>query len=137
MVDHLKQHILLYVLGPLLILTVGASYYRYMVSYDYLVRYEGDCDPYTEICFQYCEDESCNDPSYYTWITREASVIKANCVENDVTLCEFAYTCEAGEENCTITHCDTASDTDECEFLEESDRPQTEQGTSQNEETPS
>ena len=59
--QHFKRFFLLYTLLPLTLLAFGASYYRFMISYDYPVTFEGYCDPYTKSCFEYCEDDDCPD----------------------------------------------------------------------------
>ncbi|MFT7507386.1 MAG: hypothetical protein ACI92I_000536 [Acidimicrobiales bacterium] len=122
MLQHLKYNFFPYILTILLILTVSASYYRFMVTYDYLVSYEGDCDPYSESCYEYCEDDECTEPLHYTWITQSASTIKENCGD-DVTMCDFAYECSPSEGDCAITYCDPKTEIEQCEILNESDRP--------------
>lgn len=107
---HFKKYILLYTLIPILILTVATSYYRFMVLYDYIAAYEGECDPYTESCFVGCEDEDsvfgeCNSEYYYTKIQRNAHDLIALCGESIVG-CEMASVCTAGEEKCSVTFCD-------------------------------
>ena len=71
--EHFKKHFLLYTLLPLVILMVSASYYRFVVTQDYTVGYEGLCDPYEEECFVYCEDDECIEPFYYSWIERNGA----------------------------------------------------------------
>jgi hypothetical protein len=117
-----KKNILLYTILPLLLLAISASYFRFMVTHDYLVMYEGECDPYVSVCFEYCEDEDCIDPFYYTEVVRSASQIHANCT-NDITSCDFAYTdCGSDETECKISYCDMYSETGRCETREETDR---------------
>lgn len=123
MLNHIKKHFLLYTVVPLLILTIGASYYRFMVSYDYLVRYEGVCDPYVQSCHLYCEDEACTEPFYYTWITRSAATLNELCTGGDVTECAAADACLANETHCSIEFCDPDASMTECETLDKEDRP--------------
>lgn len=102
---------------------VAVSYYRFMVIYDYTVSYdEGDCDPYTESCFVYCEDEECSEPFYYTSIYRDASTLVALCGD-DITDCDEAYYCQEDEVSCEIVYCDSSTGLDECEMLTEADEP--------------
>lgn len=98
------KHPLLYVLAPLCIFAVSASFYRFILTEDYIVEYEGACDPETESCFVGCSDESCSQSYYYTWIQRNASVVKARCGTN-VAQCERASTCEPGEAECSVHYC--------------------------------
>lgn len=117
---HLKNHFFKYIVTILTILAVGASYYRFMVSYEYLVSYEGDCNPYTESCFLYCEDDECSDPFFYSIIERQAHEVRALCGE-DVTTCDAAYECQDDVDVCTVYYCDPVLDGDECEILTEDD----------------
>lgn len=119
MLQHIRRHYFFYIIIGLIFLSVTASFYRFMVSHDYLVRYEGECDPYSQTCYEYCEDEACSEPFYYSWITAHGNDIIANC-EKDVTTCDFAYTCVESSE-CTVSYCDPAGDG--CEDLAEQDRP--------------
>ena len=122
MLQIFKRNIFFYTTVLLLILTISASYYRFMISYDYLVTYEGDCDPYSSVCYQYCEDDECTEPFHHTWMTRGAATLKENCDE-DITMCDFAYECTPTEEFCEIAYCDLELEADECELLEEADQP--------------
>lgn len=121
--DHFKRYFLLYTLLPLTILTIGASYYRFVISYDYPVVFEGYCDPYAESCFEYCEDSSCTEPFHYTWFTRDAAALRDACGDDvDILSCENAEACEADETDCYATYCDPTVDLD-CEFLSAADEP--------------
>lgn len=118
MLHHLKRHFFFYAVLLLLLISVSASLFRFLVIYDYEVTYEGDCDPYTESCFVYCEDDRCMDPFYYSWITAPANLIEEMCGD-DVTSCDFAYSClDSGA--CSVEYCDT--DTDDCDQLGPADR---------------
>ena len=99
---------------------VSASYYRFVVTQDYTVGYEGLCDPYEEECFVYCEDDECIEPFYYSWIERNAGTLHQQCGDL-VTECDAAYECPTDDNSCSISFCD--SGTDECELLESSDKP--------------
>ena len=112
MLAHLKRHYFFYVVSILLTISVCASYYRFLVIYDYQVRYEGECDPSSESCFVYCEDEVCTEPFYYTWITAPATLIQQQC-GNDLMSCDIAFDCiETGE--CGVEYCDDTLE--ECSF---------------------
>lgn len=77
---------------------------------DYMVTYEIDCDPATNSCYEYCEDEMCEEPYYYAYMEKYAATVREQCGP-DVTDCESANTClpEDGDQ-CTITYCDPASE---------------------------
>lgn len=119
--EHFKRYFLLYTVLPLLLLSLAASYFRFMVIYDYQVTFEGFCDPYSESCFEYCEDEECVEPFHYTWFTRSAAGLQNSCSELSILDCELAEECEVGEE-CGAVYCDPSVDED-CEFLTEDDKP--------------
>lgn len=102
------------------ILASAASYYRFMVSYDYLVYDEVECDPYTESCFVWCEDDECLEPFYYAMMERQASDLVEFC-DGDNTDCDAAYWCEPDETTCTITYCDPVLDEGFCDDLSESE----------------
>lgn len=120
--EHFKRYFLLYTLLPLLVLALAASYYRFMISYDYEVVFEGYCDPYTESCFEYCEDNACTEPFHYTWFSRNAAELRGVCGDLSILECEYAESCGENEQGCYATYCDPTVDTD-CEFLEAEDMP--------------
>jgi len=103
------------------ILSSSASYYRFVVLDDYLVSYEGECDPYTQVCFVGCEDDECTSEYYYSLMEKYAPNVFEQCGK-DITDCENAYVClpEDGEK-CAITFCDPESGADACEELTEED----------------
>lgn len=120
LIQYCRKHFFSYSLVVLLILAVSASYYRFVVTKDYIVSYEGDCNPYSQNCFEFCEDEECAEPFYYSVIERNAAEISQLC-GNDVTECEEAFFCPDTVSYCTITYCDPTLNVDECELLTESD----------------
>ena len=100
---------------------VSASYYRFMVIKDYMVRYEGPCDQYTESCYIGCEDDECSEQYFYTEITRHANDIYSLCGE-DITDCEAANTCSPIDRECSVAYCDLDIERDACETISEVDR---------------
>lgn len=115
--QHFKKYLLIYTIVPLLVLLTISSYYRFIVTNDYLVSYEGMCDPINENCFVDCEDEECTSEYYYTVVTRHATEIDNLCGD-DITDCEAANICLPGSTECSITHCDLEVDGDSCEFFD-------------------
>lgn len=93
----------------LLILVIASSYYRFVVLNDYLVAYEGDCDPEIESCYEYCENGECY---YYSIIERQAAEINQLC-GSDPTACDEAYECQPDVDSCTIYFCDPEADNEE------------------------
>lgn len=118
MIIHLKKYFLLYTILPLLAMTLAASYYRFMVNYDYLVSYEGYCDEFSESCFLYCESEECSEPFYYSIIEVSASSLKKTCgTEVNILNCDAASTCQTSDSSCTVTYCDALIDSN-CENVQ-------------------
>lgn len=116
--EHFKKHLLLYTLIPLILLLIGASWYRFMYARDYTISYEGFCDPYTSSCFEYCEDDECLEPFHYTWVERNAAIVFEMCGEL-VLDCEGVDVCNDGEVGCSVSYCEPESG--ECENLTEED----------------
>lgn len=121
-----RQHFFSVTLVTLLVLIAIASYMRFMVLNDYVVAYEGDCDPYTESCFIGCEDDECTEEYYYATIQKYAPNVEAQCGP-DITDCDTAYECQPEDgDHCEITYCDPATDGEEaCETLTEADLEET------------
>ncbi|MDD5396527.1 MAG: hypothetical protein PHW24_00515 [Candidatus Moranbacteria bacterium] len=106
-----KNKLLLWVLGILIVGSIGVTYWRIMIKKDYLVEAQADCDPTTEKCFiYYCDSatETCTgdaeqDTSYYKLIQRNAANIPL-CDPADEN-CK-ALVCPEGEKECATTFCD-------------------------------
>lgn len=115
------RHLLVYVLLPVCVLAIAISFYRFMVAGDYVVEYEGECDPITESCFVGCEDEECSEIYYYSWVHKMAIDVQAQCGPN-VLECPAANVCLPTDTNCSITYCspDTLLEDETCEDLEAS-----------------
>lgn len=91
-----------------------------MVKYDYLIEYEGECDPATQECFIGCEDDACSEEYYYVKVQKYAADLYAECGK-DITDCESANTCLADDRECSIIYCDAETDGGGCETLMEKD----------------
>lgn len=118
---YLKKHFFSYIVFIFVVFLITASYTRFVVENDYIVAYEGDCDPYTESCYLWCEDDECSEPFYFSVIERHAAEIYSLCGE-DVTVCDDAYYCDESVEYCEIYFCDAEFDgEDSCEYLTEED----------------
>lgn len=101
----------------LTILAVAACYYRFMVVHDYILYDEIECDPYTDSCFIYCEDDECTEPFYYAQMERPAINLMELCGGYDED-CDAVYACTDAEVDCTVTFCDPDID-GECVSLPE------------------
>jgi len=101
----ITSHLLALVLVPVIIVSAGASFYRYVVASDYVVEYEATCDPEAESCFEGCEDDACEEPYAYKEMHKYASDLRAQCGP-DITDCEAANTCLPGDKECSVEYCD-------------------------------
>ncbi len=100
-----------------LILLLGASYVRFILNTDYLVLFEGECDPSVASCYQGCNDNDCNDIYYYKLIERDATELYQLCGPSVVD-CDKAYTCDNSEKTCNILYCNSTEE-DDCVTLTE------------------
>ena len=100
-----------YIFLLLLLLSVAGSYYRFMVAHDYVVGYEGDCDPMEHSCFIGCEDEECSEQYYYSHIERYAPALYEECGV-DIVDCGSAFSCSSDSEDCIVTYCNASSGED-------------------------
>ncbi len=99
-----------------------ASYVRFIVMHDYMVVYEGACDPLVHSCFVGCEDDTCSEHYYYARVQKYAPNVEQQC-GTDITDCANAGQCiEADKGRCSVTYCDRTSAENECASL-----PQTEE----------
>lgn len=112
----MRSKVLLAVFGTAIILSVGVSFYRYMVVRDYIIEAQVDCDPTAEACFVYeCDPES-EDPEamctgspeediwYYRIIHKNAMNISA-CDDQNQEACA-SLTCAENEKECGYTFCE-------------------------------
>ncbi|MFA6386287.1 MAG: hypothetical protein WCW04_00750 [Candidatus Paceibacterota bacterium] len=108
-----KDNLLTYILTPLIIIVSIISFYRFFINHDYLIGYEGVCDPSIKKCFVGCEDDSCTKEYYYSQVIKYAPDLKNECGE-DITDCETASVCLPNNRNCSITYCDPEIDSNIC-----------------------
>lgn len=99
--QHFSKHIFLFIIVLCIIITVIVSFYRFIVKNDYMVYYEGTCDPYMQSCFESCDGEC----TYYMKVQKYAPDIYAQCGK-DITNCESANICLSNDRKCSITYCD-------------------------------
>lgn len=110
-----KSKILLGVFLGLIIISVGATYWRIMIQKDYIIESQVDCDPYAEACFVWecdpdsdIEGEKCTgDPEsdiwYFKVAKRNAGKIPL-CDPNTDEACQ-PMLCEPGEKDCEEIFC--------------------------------
>lgn len=109
---------MLYVLLPLCVLAIGISFYRFMVVGNYVVTYEGECDPEAQACFLGYDADS-QENYYYTKIHKYAQDVYAECGP-DITDCTDASICLPEDESCTVTYCspETILEGESCSSIE-------------------
>jgi len=113
-----KSKIFFLIFAILILVSVGVTYYRYMVKRDYIIQAQIDCDPTTENCFIWkcdpnsmVEGEECTgvpdkDIWYYKVLHRNAKNIP-NCDPKDESC--TAYVCGDGEKDCADVLCAPAN----------------------------
>jgi len=102
------------------VVTSVVSYYRFMIKHDYVVGYEGVCDPTVEQCFIGCDDDACTEEYYYSKMQKYTPDLYAECGK-DITDCEAASVCLPEDRDCSITFCNPEIDgSDACSVVGES-----------------
>jgi len=91
----------------------AVSYTRFVVNHDYIVGYEGSCDPEIFKCFVGYEDGTSEKELYYSKIKKYAPDLYKQCGE-DITGCESANRCFPEDRHCSIIYCDEKKDDDTC-----------------------
>lgn len=102
-----KTKILFIVLILLLIVSIGITFYRYMIKKNYLIFAHVECNPQNESCFYVpCQegDNTCSSTTieYYKKITKKAFNIEM-CNTKDEG-CN-PLDCKNGEKDCKIINC--------------------------------
>jgi hypothetical protein len=107
-----RKNIFLLLLILLTVFVVIISYNRFIVNHDYIVYYEGECNPQSESCFIGCEDDECIEEYYYFEIEKNAHDLYEQC-GNDFIDCDNAYLCLPTDQYCSVKYCDLEVD-NEC-----------------------
>lgn len=116
---HFRKHFFSYILIIAILANVGFSYYRFIIKHDYLVGYEGTCDPKIEKCFTGCTDDACTENYYYSQMRKYEPDLFAECGA-DITDCETASICLPSDRRCSITYCNTEIDGSDACYTEQS-----------------
>ncbi len=99
-----RDHFLAIALVPAIVVIGIISYNKFIVNHDYIVSYEGVCDPSVQQCFIGCEDEECTEAYYYSKVQKYAQDLYAQCGK-DITDCKVANECLLGDRKCSVTFC--------------------------------
>ena len=110
----LSNNFFLLVLLFAVIIVVFRSYNRFLVRYDYIVGYEGVCDPATEKCFVGVDDTSGKE-YYYSKMQKYEPDLYKECGK-DITDCKDASVCLPDDRKCSITYCDSKIDGSACDI---------------------
>lgn len=110
----LSDNFFLLILFFAVIIVVFLSYDRFIVRHDYIVGYEGLCDPLVEKCFVGVDDTN-ESEYYYTKMQKYEPDLFAQCGK-DITDCSAANVCFPDDRDCSITYCDekTKNNDEEC-----------------------
>jgi len=116
MYTHFRNHIFFYILALSVFVVSIISFHRFIFEHDYMVGYEGVCDPNTDKCFVGCEDDECTKEYYYSEMVKYAPDLYKEC-GSDITDCEAASVCLPSDYKCSVIYCDTEADGDVCEMF--------------------
>ena len=106
---------LLVIFSIAILLSIAASYDRYMVKRDYIIEAQVDCDPMMESCFvQKCDPESQDVTTMCTGNPKEDTTYYKNIRKNamNISLCNpqnadcKPMVCAEGETDCSYTLCE-------------------------------
>lgn len=111
----LSNNFFLLVLLFAVIVVVFLSYNRFIVRHDYIVGYEGVCDPITEKCFVGVDDTSGKE-YYYSKVRKYAPDLYKEC-GSDITDCEAASICLPNDRRCSVTYCNSEIESNVCSAL--------------------
>lgn len=113
--QNFQNHFFLYILVTLIFIVGIFSYHRFMIRQDYVVGYEGVCDPAANPneCFSGCDDDACTEEYYYSKIVKYAPDLYKECGV-DITDCEAANSCLPDNRYCSVQYCNPEDNSDTC-----------------------
>ena len=112
MKEYFRNHFFSFTLIFGIFFVIIFSYYRFIIKHDYVVGYQGACDPVTGKCFKSCDDDACTQPYYYSEMRKYEPDLYKECGQ-DITNCDDANICLPIDRKCSITYCNkTTSDDD-------------------------
>jgi hypothetical protein len=110
---NLQEYYFYYFLIIITLVAGVSSYFRFIVKHDYVLYYEGECDPTIERCFVGCEDDTCTKEYYYSKVQKYAPDLYNQCGD-DITDCTEANICLPSDSNCSVLFCNPEIDSDNC-----------------------
>ncbi|MEI6022715.1 MAG: hypothetical protein WCQ32_02655 [bacterium] len=109
-IQYIRNHTLSTILICLIFIISIISFYKFFIKGDYVVAYNGTCDPQYNKCFTVCSDDQCTTKTYFSKIQKYKPDLYKEC-GNDITNCDAANSCITGDRKCSITYCsDSAID---------------------------
>jgi hypothetical protein len=90
-----------------------ASFIRFFVNRDYIVSYEGSCEPQIATCFSGCKNDDCTDTYYFAKVQKYGEDLYTECGDG-ITSCQQANICLLTDRECSVTYCDAKIDGDAC-----------------------
>jgi hypothetical protein len=103
-IPYLKKHPVSTALIFVFLLISYFSFYKFFIKEDYIVAYDGACDPSISSCFTICSDDSCLEKIYFSKHKKYKPDLYKECGE-DITDCEAANFCAPTDRYCSIEYC--------------------------------
>ncbi len=116
--SYIGNKIFYIILGIFIVCSVGASFYRIVISKDYQIVGQVACDPQVEKCFvSKCDpetDDTCSknldeQTTYYKEISKKAASIYACEATKEKIGCTDNLSCISGESSCFYIFCNPAN----------------------------
>lgn len=112
--EHFRKNFFFYILIFFIIIVGIISYNRFIINHDYMVEYEGVCDPIIEKCFLGYEEENNGEKEYYySYVRKYAADLYAQCGK-DIIDCESANFCLPDDRECSVVYCETGINDNIC-----------------------
>jgi hypothetical protein len=110
---NIREYFFYYLLLVIILITGVFSYLRFIVRHDYIVYYEGECDPALMSCFVGCKDDECTEKYYYSEVQKYTPDLLRECGVF-IDDCAGANVCLPTDQKCSITYCDSEVDGGDC-----------------------
>ncbi len=113
--QNFRNHFFFYIVAVIIFMTGAFSYYRFMINQDYIIGYEGVCDPAKDMnkCFKGCDNDDCTEVHYYSKMVKYAPDLYRECGDNIIN-CESASSCLSDDRYCSVAYCNSEVNGDTC-----------------------